>query len=86
MRHNPSESKFESVPRDMPVKSAGLPDRTTVSARIGQGLQRLYQPAGEGQPDRIGQLLKVLQRELEEHGQQRPFRRRRGRNDRAARR
>jgi hypothetical protein len=28
----------------------------------------------------------VLQRQLEEHGQQRPFDRRRGRNDRPARR
>jgi hypothetical protein len=71
----------------MPVKSAGLPDRTTVGARIGQGLQRLYQPAGEGQPDRIAQLLRLLQRQLEGNdGQKTPFRRRRGQKDRALRR
>jgi hypothetical protein len=86
MRHNPLEAKFESVPRESPVKAAGVPDRASASARIGQGLQRLYQPAGEGQPDRIAQLLQLLQGQLEEHGQQRPFRRRRGRKDRAARR
>jgi hypothetical protein len=86
MRHNPSEAKFESVPRECPVKAVGVPDRTTASARIGQGLQRLYQPVGEGQPDRIGQLLKLLQQQLDEYGQQRSFHRRRGRKDRATRR
>lgn len=85
MPRSPAETALEFIPRDTPVKAAGLPDRTTVSARLGQGLQRLYAPAGEGQPERIGQLLTQLHGQLAEDGQ-RSLRRARGRKDRPGRR
>lgn len=52
---------FEAIARDAPVKAQGAPDPSSTTARLGQGLQRLYQPAQDQQPDRLGKLLNVLQ-------------------------
>jgi hypothetical protein len=60
MGRKPPETNIEPVPRDPPVRAAGITDRTTTHARLGQGLQRLYEPVTDAQPDRLGQLVALL--------------------------
>ena len=62
MRFNPSQNQLESIARDAPVKADYLADRTTTNARLGETLQRVYAPVDDGQPDRIGHLLTLLDR------------------------
>ena len=64
MRRDPPETNIESVPRDAPVKADGILDLTTTNARLSQGLQRLYQPVMDKEPDRLGKLVELLQRYL----------------------
>jgi hypothetical protein len=45
------EKTIESVPRDSAVKAVGIPDPLSVNMRLGQSLQRLYQPIPDEQPD-----------------------------------
>jgi hypothetical protein len=63
VRRTPPETNIESVPRDAPVKADSVPDRTSTSTRLSQGLHRLYS-VPEGQPDRLGQLIELLHRYL----------------------
>jgi hypothetical protein len=64
MRPNSSETRLESVARDAAVKGDSIHDRTTTHARLGDGLQRMYAPVDEGQPDRFGYLLMLLESRL----------------------
>jgi len=51
VRRVPPETKIEAVPRDPPVKTPEVPDRLSTSALLGRGLQRLYAPVLDKQPD-----------------------------------
>ena len=62
------KAALDFVPRDMPVKAAGIPDRTGTHARLGQALQRLY-PTGDERPDWLAHLLRRLDRERHVNGQ-----------------
>jgi hypothetical protein len=64
MGHNPPETNIEAVPRDAPVKAEGIFDLTTTNARLSQGLQRLYEPVMDKEPDRLAKLVELLQRYL----------------------
>lgn len=56
------DAAFEAVGRDAAVKAAGVPDPGSTRSRLGQGLQRLYAPVTDEQPDQFGILLAALQR------------------------
>jgi hypothetical protein len=64
MRRAPMKSTLDTVPRDAPVKAAGIMDRTSTHARLGQALQRLY-PPGDERPAWLEHLLLKLDRERE---------------------
>jgi hypothetical protein len=67
MWRTPSEEAFEAVARDAAVTADGKPDRSVDSAtRLAYGLQRVYPPVGDEQPDRLGYLLLLLDRHLAE--------------------
>jgi hypothetical protein len=52
------------VARDAPVKAAELPDRLGTNARIGHGLQRLFEPVSEESFNQLDHLLMLLDRSL----------------------
>jgi hypothetical protein len=57
----PSEAAFEAVARDAAVTADGRPDRSLDTAtRLACGLQRLYHPVTDEQPDRLGYLAMLL--------------------------
>jgi hypothetical protein len=59
----PSDTTFETVARDAAVTIDGRPDRSgDTNIRLGYGLQRLYQPITEEEPDRFGYLMMLLDR------------------------
>ena len=62
MRRSTSETHLQAVARDAAVKADYIRDRTTTNARLGETLQRLYAPVEDAQPDRLGQLLTLLDR------------------------
>ena len=65
MRRTPSEAAFETIARDAPVTADGRPDRSAdMNMRLGCGLQRLYEPITDEQPDRLRYLLMLLDRHL----------------------
>ena len=64
MRRVPPETNIEAVPRDPLVKTPEVPDRMSTSALLGRGLQRLYAPVVDKQPDRLGRLMELLHRYL----------------------
>jgi hypothetical protein len=60
-----SERAFEAIGRDAPVTADGKPDRALdTRTRLGFGLQRLYQPVTDEQPDRLGYLVMLLDQRL----------------------
>jgi len=65
MRRTPSEGAFETIERDPPVTADGRPDRSAdTNRRLSCGLQRLYEPITDEQPDRLRYLLMLLDRHL----------------------
>ena len=64
VRRVPPETDIEAVPRDPPVKTPEVPDRMSTTALLGRGLQRLYAPILDKQPDRLGRLMELLHRYL----------------------
>jgi hypothetical protein len=59
----PSEATFETIARDAAVTADGKPDQSAnTNMRLGYGLQRLYEPVTDEQPDRLGRLLLLLDR------------------------
>jgi hypothetical protein len=57
----PSEAAFEAVARDAAVTANGKPKRSiNTNTRLGYGLQRLYEPVTDEEPDRFGYLMSVL--------------------------
>lgn len=62
MVRKPSEGAFEAIARDTPLKANGAPDAWSTNSRLGRGLQRLYEPVADEQPDRFGRLLAAIQR------------------------
>jgi hypothetical protein len=65
MRCTPSEAAFETIARDAPVTADGRPDRSAdTNMRLSCGLQRLYEPITDEQPDRLRYLLMLLDRHL----------------------
>ncbi len=68
MRHSSTETRFETVARDAPVKARYIADRSTTHARLGESLQRLYAPVADAQPDRMGHLLTLLEQRLAGRG------------------
>jgi hypothetical protein len=60
----PSEAAFEVVARDASVTADGKPDRSDTKTRLSCGLQRLYEPVTDEQPDRLGYLMKLLGQSL----------------------
>ena len=64
MRHARMKSALDTIPRDAPVKAAGVPERTATHARLGQALQRLY-PVGNERPAWLEHLLPKLERKRE---------------------
>jgi len=66
MFRTPSEAAFEVIARDPPVTSNGIPDRLTTNFRLGQGLQRLFEPINDDPFNRLDHLLMLLDRSLSE--------------------
>ena len=65
MRRTPSEAACETIARDAPVTADGRPDRSAdTNMRLSCGLQRLYEPITDEQPDRLRYLLMLLDRHL----------------------
>jgi hypothetical protein len=60
MWRTPSEAAFEAVARDPAVRAGGERDRLTTNARLGQGLQRLYEPVRDPVSERLGSLLTLV--------------------------
>jgi hypothetical protein len=65
MRDIPSEAAFETVARDAPVTADGKPAGSSkTNTRLGYGLQRLYEPVTDEQPNRLGYLAMLLDQRL----------------------
>jgi hypothetical protein len=65
MRRTPSEAAFQTIARDAAVTADGRPDRSAdMNMRLSYGLQRLYEPITDEQPDRLRYLLMLLDRHL----------------------
>jgi hypothetical protein len=60
MWRTPSEAAFEAVARDPPIRACGAREQLTTSTRLAQGLQRLYEPIRDGESERLGSLLTLL--------------------------
>jgi hypothetical protein len=56
----PSERSFEIIARDLPVKAAGLRDAMTTNSRLGDGLQRLFEPMSDDPLYGLDHLLMLL--------------------------
>ncbi|GAC1552792.1 MAG: hypothetical protein NVS2B5_10680 [Beijerinckiaceae bacterium] len=60
MWSTPSEAAFETIARDPPVRTQGIPDALSTHARLGQGLRRLYEPIIDGRSEQLDYVLVLL--------------------------
>lgn len=58
------DAGLESVARDAAVGVSIVADPRSAQALLGHGLQRLYEPLREEQPERFAHLLAAIERAL----------------------